>query len=344
METQLVKQNNQQALLQTIWAQTKSSIAKITSGASKIQRDRFDAIVFSLLRQPDLASCTLESLQLAVLDIYKIGLDPDRNKKLIYVIPFKDRETRKKIATIMIGVYGYIELMYKAGLTNIIVMPVYENDEFDLLTTADGTTYTHKPYAVVGKKESGGVKGVLVSAMLPEGKNRIDFYAYDKLIKAKASAQTTKVWDKWEDEMLRKTAAKLFAKYIRLSPEMQYAIAIDTLNESADTPQEIISQRSVEIAEFKEIPVATGNGEPEVERHTTRRTRRRKPPAEKPAPAKKAEEEREQPAAQEAAPPESKPEPEPEPQETAKKEDDAEMQKVFGQTDNAQDDFELDDL
>lgn len=209
--------------------------------------NKFLDITLSVFRNDKLAVCSKKSLLLSIFDIFKIGLDPDPQKKYIYVIPYKNE------AQVQVGVYGYVELMYRSGVKKLRVLTVYNNDEFEFGEENGVFVYSHKPYSVKNdmpkdnEDASGGVKCVMVWAENNDGSITAEVYGRDKLIKAKKQAQTSNVWDQWEDEQLKKTAVKNFAKYYRTNPEMQFANNVDTHSQMVESDDENVKDRGYEI-------------------------------------------------------------------------------------------------
>jgi recombination protein RecT len=85
------------------------------------------------LRQtPDLAQCTPASVLGSLMSCAQLGLRPGVLGHA-YLLPFYDKRAGGKVAQLVVGYQGLVELAHRSGqIQSLIARTVYENDEFEV--------------------------------------------------------------------------------------------------------------------------------------------------------------------------------------------------------------------
>lgn len=96
--------------------------------------ERFTRMVLSAISvTPDLAKCTPESFLGAMMGAAQLGLEPNTNLGLCYLIPYNNYKKGVKECQLQIGYRGMIDLAYRSGeVSSIQAEVVYENDLFEM--------------------------------------------------------------------------------------------------------------------------------------------------------------------------------------------------------------------
>jgi recombination protein RecT len=168
-----------------------------------------------------LQRCSKESIQKAVLNVALIGLSLNPSTKLAYLVP------RGKDACLDISYQGLVKLLTDTGSVVSVFADVIRKGDLYEVTLGTKPDITHKPNIEIGAYSI---------AHLSDGSRHICFMNRLDLEKVKASSQYTgkgSVWEKWEDEMFKKTVIKRHYKQLPKSErELHISQAIETLNET----------------------------------------------------------------------------------------------------------------
>lgn len=175
---------------------------------------------------PGLSECSDWSLVAAVVEASQLGLEID-GRGQAYLVPFKTKQGGK-IATLIIGYKGKIELAYRSGkVKNIYAEIICQHDLFNYEMGLH-PKIEHMP---AWEKERGPMIGVYAVAELMTGGKPFVVLSRKEVMKVKASSQGSdspySPWKKWEEEMWKKTAIHRLSKMIPSSPEMQRAVALE---------------------------------------------------------------------------------------------------------------------
>lgn len=208
--------------------------------------DRFVRVALTtMMRVPELAECSRESLFRALLDLSSYGLEPDGRRA--HLIPFKNTKmcqcghkqdehkgqqcshcdcTQRRTlveCTLIIDYKGLAELVRRSGdVSYIHADVVYGNDEWSYSYGSEAHL-RHKPTAK------------------DRGKDRIAFYSYVRLkdgsedfvvmspaevekIRKRSKTADSGPWVTDYDEMGKKTAFRRHSKWLPLSPDVRDAV------------------------------------------------------------------------------------------------------------------------
>lgn len=186
-----------------------------------VNSERFVRIALTQIRQnPQLATCSQESLLGALMTLAQLGLEPGVLGQA-YLLPFKNKKLGTTECQLQISYKGMIELLRRSGqLSDIYAYSVYENDEFSIEYGLN-RTLTHKP----NYKEDRGEKiGFYSVAILKDGTRAFEYMTASEVKKHEEKYRLGQykngIWDKNFEEMALKTVTKKMLKWLPISVEM----------------------------------------------------------------------------------------------------------------------------
>lgn len=228
--------------------------------------DRFlRCLVTTLNRTPELANCDRQSVLAGAMTAAQLGLEIDPALGRAYLLPYNDHK-KGKIAQLIIGYKGYVDLAYRSGqMAGLQAEVVYEADEFvyeyglnPRLRHIPADTDDHGPlkyaYAVAHLQNGGHVFRVL---------NRSEVMRHKA--SSKSAGSNYSPWTTHESEMWRKTAIRALASLLPLSPELRDAVATDDADSAMRAPVDIgeamvMPVENVEAPETTETPQNAAEG------------------------------------------------------------------------------------
>jgi len=183
-----------------------------------IAADRFMRITLTAIQlNPDLLNCDRKSLLLACLRAANDGLMPDGREGAFVV--FNDSKRKVKLAQWMPMYAGLLKKVRNTGeLLSISANVVYERDHFDY-QLGDEERIVHKPS--MGNR--GKPIGAYAIAWLKDGGIQREVMDAEQIRQVQAVSRATSEgtpWDRWPDEMARKTVIRRLYKRLPSSTEM----------------------------------------------------------------------------------------------------------------------------
>lgn len=176
----------------------------------------------------------------ALLDAARQGLEPGTEQ--YYLTP---RKVKGRLEILGItGYQGYIELMYRAGAINSIVVEVVrEHDDYQYRRGIDRTPiHRFKPFA--READRGNLIGVYAYAEMTSGAiSKVVELNADDIARIRNVSQGSdsrySPWVNWEAAMWMKSAARQLRKWVPTSAEYRQEIAraAATAREVASSPQ-----------------------------------------------------------------------------------------------------------
>jgi recombination protein RecT len=175
-------------------------------------------------KTPLLYDCTRESVGLSLLNLGSLGLYPDgRNAHLV---PFKDTDKGIVVCTPIIDYKGFAKLAHlHPSVEWVDAFAVRENDAFEYQKGTD--PFVRWKVLHDDDKERGALKFAVAIVKIRDGGCQFRVMNRGEVLARKAVAKTTKVWDKWPDEMWAKTAFKALAKLAPLGDGVEAACELD---------------------------------------------------------------------------------------------------------------------
>ena len=231
------------------------------------EKRRLLETAFTVIRQESLSILSPESLLLAIYDVLKTGLDPDPQKKLLWVYP------RDGKACVDYSSRGYIELGRKAGLTQIIALLIYENDEFEVIYKAGHETFTYNPHYFHGAKESGELKATMCSWIEPPvrpgevGRQRVVTYDIAEIYKLRDKSPAWNSpkgrrgpWAEWPERMVKAKTVRQTAKdNWPMTGELARAIHTSDMEDAGEDLAPVLTREMADLGiQLKPIPPASG--------------------------------------------------------------------------------------
>lgn len=191
--------------------------------------ERMCRVAFSTVtRTPSLLECAPQSLVAAIVEASSMGLEID-SRGLAYLVPFWNKNLKRKEAKLMTGYKGFMQLAYNSGrVTSIYAEVVCEKDTFEFAMGLDA-----KLVHIPNLEDRGPMRAAYAVARVKDADAAFVVMGKSEIMKIKAASQgadkADSPWDKWEEEMWKKSAIRRLCKYLPLSPEMQRAVALDEL-------------------------------------------------------------------------------------------------------------------
>lgn len=200
-----------------------------------IAADRFIRVTLTAIQlTPELLECDRKSLLLACLRAANDGLMPDGREGAFVV--FKDKKRGVKLAQWMPMYQGLLKKVRNTGeLRSISANVVYERDHFDY-QLGDDERIVHKP----AMGERGKPIAVYAVAHLKDGaiaREVMDANAIRQVQTASRATAEGSPWDKWPDEMARKTVIRRLYKRLPSSTEMDRYLNATPVVERELAPQ-----------------------------------------------------------------------------------------------------------
>lgn len=184
-------------------------------------------------KNPGLYECTRDSILGGIMTAGQLGLEIDGKKASL--VPFNDRKSGGKIATLIVGYQGFIELAYRhPKVAGVRAKVVYEKDLFDY-DEGLHPRLVHKPYE--GDDDPGSLKYAWAICNIDGGGATFVVVNRREVMKAKESARgadrTDSPWKTHEASMWMKTAVRRLAPFMPQSSELSEALNVDTEGQRA---------------------------------------------------------------------------------------------------------------
>lgn len=189
------------------------------------------SMLVQIQKNPKILSCTRESVYTCMIELGKLGLDPDGVNAA--VIPYGTN------LTVQVMYQGYIRLMLNSGdVIDVDAHTICDNDEFDFDTGA-------VKHRINYRKARGEPYAVYAVFELKSGRKKYRIMTKDEVddIRKNYSAAGSPAWQKRYWEMAKKTAIKQGRKLLPWSPDMQDKLQIADELDIAEAPQALTRQR-----------------------------------------------------------------------------------------------------
>lgn len=235
--------------------------------------ERFKRVILTALNlTPDLLGADRRSLFNAATKAAQDGLLPDGREGALVI--FKDFKSGKQLVQWIPMTFGLIKKIRQSGeIASIAARVVYKNEidqgRFKFVIEEGEERLIHEP---ILWGERGEPMLAYATAKFKDGTVQHEPMTKADIMKArgasKSSGKEHSPWNKWEDEMWRKTAIKRLVKYLPLSAEdnrLQSALARD--NETPASDFDEMKQAAIASAQPQSIEAARqlgGPAEPET--------------------------------------------------------------------------------
>jgi len=228
MQTKLAKTDNKPAKL-GIKGKLEAMLPAIEKALPKhLTAERFVRLAQTALRTtPKLAQCTEESILGCVMLCSQLGLEFNTPLGQAYIIPYEDRKNGVTVAQFQIGYKGLIDLFYRLpDAFQIFANVVYEKDDFDY----EYGTNAHLKHIPTTQEEHGKITHIYAYAKFRDAFSFVVLTKKEALEAKKQSQGASSPyspWNKFENEMLKKTAIKRLMPFLPKSIELSKATTMD---------------------------------------------------------------------------------------------------------------------
>ena len=177
----------------------------------------------AMIRTPELAKCTPESVLQCMMQLSQWGLEPDGRHA--HLIPYGTT------CTLVLDYKGIVDLVLRGGSVRTIHADVVFDG--DLFEYSLGEVKQHTPHFLrtdAGKPESAGkVIAAYCHVTFLDGVTKSEVMSTEEIEKVRRSSKAGQSgpWKDWWSEMAKKTVFKRASKWLKLSAEVREAIDRD---------------------------------------------------------------------------------------------------------------------
>lgn len=237
MSQAIVSRDQTVAAVEGMLAKSWSKVGAIVPKHLKPER-LLRVAIMALERNPGLRDCTPASLAGGIIQASVLGLEVGDGLNSAHLIPFKLKNSDKKIATLVIGYGGMIDLAMRSGrVSRIFAFEVYKGDDF-VQVLGDDPKIEHRR-TPGGEANVGDPKKVTHVYAVATTKDGLPIYRVlshreVELHRSRSKAGKSGPWVTDWIEMAKKTAIRALFKYLPKSPEMTQAYQLDVAADTGD--------------------------------------------------------------------------------------------------------------
>lgn len=209
-------------------------------------------------RTPQLQECDPISILTSVVIAARLGLEPDGILGSAYLVPFFNKNTKRKEAQLIPGYRGLIDLARRSGsVLSVDAQVVRDGDEFEY---EFGLTpkLRHKPALTDDERE---MRAVYAIAHIRDGEPVFEVMSKGQIESIKRQSKAT--FGPWVDhfeEMARKTVIRRLCKRLPLSVELAAANHLQAMGEIGEGNSGVFAvAESLEVDTGVEVVDSTAN-------------------------------------------------------------------------------------
>lgn len=161
-------------------------------------------------RNTKLQQCVPQTIQDAIINVAAVGLSLNPALQYAYLVPqsVKVGDKYQNHCQLRISFQGLIKVVTDSGIAEWAVADVVKkSDKFSFNGKWSKPEHIMEPFG-----ERGESVGVYCTIKLTSGDYLTEVADWSEVLKAKAAAATTYVWDSWPDEMAKKFIVKRASK------------------------------------------------------------------------------------------------------------------------------------
>lgn len=204
--------------------------------------------LLAVAKNPDLLSCTPGSIIRSVIEAAEVGLEPTGMLNRAWLVPFKNEDSGKKEAQLMIGYQGYADLMRDGdSRRRVVAEVVYEGDHFKVIKGTEEPRIEHEP--AFQTEDPAKITYAYAIIFYPDGTNQFEVMTRQQveLIRAKSRQRNGPTWTQNWAQMARKTALRRLSNYTPLTARAIEAIARDDEREFGGAAPSTGHSRTAEV-------------------------------------------------------------------------------------------------
>lgn len=176
----------------------------------------------------DLMRCTDASIARAMLHAAEVQLQPGGAYPHCYLIPYFNRDAGAYEVQCQISVWGYTELVRRAGVKKVWADVVRENDDFKCISGSAGKQIVHNPNWFATEEERGQIIGAYACAMLENDEVVCEPASIEEIQQARAQNKgKSPAWDLWFEQQAMKVCLKRLSKYLPKGGQPERALELD---------------------------------------------------------------------------------------------------------------------
>lgn len=206
-----------------------------------------------------LLECTHDSIMASVVNIAHVNLTLNPLAKEAYLIPRWNKKLNANECNLEPSYIGLVKLITDAGsVTSIQTNLVYDNEEFSIINSLNGTDFRH---SVISKGDRGKIVGAYSVATHKTGEKTFEYMNQEEVEKIRDFSEswrafkdpekkhvTSCIWNTHEGEMYRKTCIKRLQKYLPRTKQMQYvdqAVKLSNSDWEATSGQVLMAENMI---------------------------------------------------------------------------------------------------
>ena len=198
-----------------------------------------------------LMRCSDTSIMRAMLHAAEVQLQPGGAYPHCWLIPYFNKNAGCDEVQFQISVWGYTELVRRAGVKKVWADVVRENDEFRCISGSEGKQIIHNPNWFASEEERGQIIGAYACAMLENDEVVCEPASIEEIHKARQQNHgKSPAWELWFEQQAMKVCLKRLSKYLPKGGSPDRALELD----------EDPSTRPIVDTQGTEVPV--GNATP----------------------------------------------------------------------------------
>jgi phage RecT family recombinase len=191
--------------------------------------ERFARVFLTAIEgSADLVRSTDASIARAFMHSAEVGLQVGGAYPHAYLIPYFNKDAGRYEAQFQISVWGYTELVRRAGVKKVWADVVREHDPFECVSGTAGKSIVHKPNWFASIEERGQVIGAYACALLENDEVVCEPASIEELQTARQQNRgKTPAWDLWFEQQCMKVVLKRLSKYLPKGNQPERALEMD---------------------------------------------------------------------------------------------------------------------
>lgn len=201
-------------------------------------RDECEYALEIVKGSPKLMQASPDSVRECIEDVARLGLTLRKSSQQAYLVP-RFIKGRGVLCTLYTSWRGLRTAAGKwGGLNDMTAQVVYANEPFELTL---GTHPEVKHTVIANHQARGPLIGAYCIAYMKSGLTKVEYIDKQQIERARASSETKQdrtdnPWNKWYEEMARKTVVRRAAKHWGGSPEMDASLEVQNKYEGLGLP------------------------------------------------------------------------------------------------------------